>query len=295
DYGLILPLMLAAVLGTFLAERFSTDSVYTMALKRKGIRIRRSGEVDILDTVTVGAVMKLPPYVASTRDTLSEASEQMQLHRSHGTPVVDEESLVGIITVTDISRADGDPDVVTVGEVMTRRPITVVPSTPVSQALERMAVLGVGRLPVVDEHEPDRLVGLFRREEAVRAYHEGLGTSTDHGLERARLAQRLDPGAGYYDFRIPRGSMADGRRVGEVVWPEGSTLVSVRRGRTVLVPSGGTALRAGDVVTAFGTGASKERMIERLNAGADEPTAEIDIVEVDDQGRIVKDESPPAV
>ena len=31
----------------------------------------------------------------------------------------------------------------------------------------------------------------------------------------------------------------------------------------------------GDVVTAFGTIASKDRMIERLNAGADEPTAEI--------------------
>jgi hypothetical protein len=29
------------------------------------------------------------------------------------------------------------------------------------------------------------------------------------------------------------------------------------------------------VVTAFGTDASRRRMIDRLNAGADEPTAEI--------------------
>lgn len=294
DYGLILPLMLAATLGTFLAERFSSDSVYTMALKRKGIRIRSSGEVDILDTVHVGTVMREPPYVAAPADTLSKASENMLRHRSHGTPVVSDEGLVGIITVTDIRRADGDPSLLTVGEVMTRRPITVVPSTPVSQALERMAALGIGRLPVVDEFNPGKLVGLFRREEAVRAYHEALGASTDHGLERARLAQRLDPGAGYYDFRVPRGSMADRRRVGEVVWPEGSTLVSVRRGRTVLVPSGGTVLEAGDVVTAFGTASSKQRMIDRLNAGADEPTAEIDIVEVDDDGEIVKDQSTPA-
>jgi hypothetical protein len=43
-------------------------------------------------------------------------------------------------------------------------------------------------------------------------------------------------------------------------------------------------LERGDVVTAFGTMASKERMIERLNAGADEPTAEIWLDEIEAQG-----------
>jgi hypothetical protein len=42
-----------------------------------------------------------------------------------------------------------------------------------------------------------------------------------------------------------------------------------------MVPDGSTLLLAGDVVTAFGTELSKQRMITRLNAGADEPTAEI--------------------
>ncbi|CAN5791290.1 hypothetical protein BH23ACT4_BH23ACT4_17180 [soil metagenome] len=153
-----------------------------------------------------------------------------------------------------------------------------------------MGVLGVGRIPVVDEHKPTRLVGLFRREDAVRAYHEALGSSTDAGLERARLAQRVDPGAGYYDFRIPPGSMADGRKVGEVSWPEGSTLVSVRRDRQVLVPGGSTVLHSGDVVTAFGTGTSKQRVLDRLNSGADEPTAEIPIVEIESASPSLHDE-----
>jgi CIC family chloride channel protein len=290
DYGLILPLMLTAVLGTFLADRFSSESVYTMALKRKGIKIRSSGEVDLLDTVQVRRVMRLPGYVARPEETLEAAAASLTRHRAHGTPVVDESGLVGIITITDINRSEDDPAKVTVGEMMTPRPVTVVPSTPVSQALERMAVLGVGRLPVVDEHHPTRLVGLFGREDAVRAYHEALGSSTDIGLERARLAQRVDAGAGYYDFRIPPGSVADGRRVGEVGWPEGSTLVSVRRNREVLVPDGSTVLLADDVVTAFGTGSSKQRMIDRLNSGADEPTAEIPIVEIPNQSPSLSDE-----
>ena len=281
DYGLIIPLMLAATLATFLAERVHKESVYTQTLKRKGIRIRRTGSIDILDTVEVGTVMDTAPMITHPDDTLSETDIRLRANRSHGVPVIEDEHLVGIVTTTDISRADGPPSETTVRDVMTPRPVTVTPTTPVSRALERMAALGVGRLPVVDDENPQRLVGLFRREEAVKAYHEALTSTTDEELQRMRLVQRTDPGAGFYDFRIPLGSIADGRHVREVAWPEGSTLVSVRRNRDVLIPSGSTLLLPGDVITAFGTESSKKRMIDRLNAGADEPTAEIELGEME--------------
>jgi len=242
DYGLIIPLMLAATLATFLAERFHKESVYTQALKRRGIRIRRTGSLDILDTVEVGMVMETSPMVTHPDDTLSETDGRLRASRSHGVPVIEDDHLVGIVTTTDISRADGLPSETTVRDVMTPRPVTVTPTTPVSRALERMAALGVGRLPVVDDENPQRLVGLFRREEAVKAYHEALTSTTDDELQRLRLVQRTDPGTGYYDFRIPLGSIADGRHVREVAWPEGSTLVSIRRNREVIVPSGSTLL-----------------------------------------------------
>jgi CBS domain-containing protein len=273
--------MLAATVGTFLAERFHPDSVYSMALKHKGIKVRQTGEVDLLDTVDVGSVMVTAPQVCNPVDTLVDIEQRLHRARSHGLPVVEGPRLVGMITMSDLARAG--PGQLTVADAMTHRPATVAPSTPVSTALERMAVLGVGRLPVVSEDDPERLVGMFRREDAVRAYHEALTANTDMVLHRARLAQRTDPGAGYYEFRIPPGSMADGRAIREVAWPEGSTLVSIRRERDVEVPSGDTVLRGGDVVTAFGTSASKNLMIERLNAGADEPTAEISLEEIQDQ------------
>jgi len=275
EYRLILPLMLATTFATFVAERVHPESIYTMPLTRRGIKLVRTGEIDLLDTVSVGDVMVTPSAVATTLMTLSEASSLMAEHRYHGLPVIADRRLVGIITVTDINRMGGPSDDLRVSEAMTTKPATVGPDTPVSQALERMAVLGIGRLPVVAEEDPSRLVGMFRREEAVRAYHQALGSSTELHLTRERLRQRTEPGASYYDFRIPPGSIADGRAVKEITWPEGSTLVSVRRGTDVLIPTGGTGLRAGDIVTAFGTEASCRTMIERLNEGADEPTAEI--------------------
>lgn len=281
DYQLILPLMLTATLATFLADRFNPDSVYSMALKSMGISVRRTGEVDVLDTIDVAAVMSPVTIIAEPDDNLGEFEQRLREHQSHGAPVVEKGQLVGIVTISDIARSERAEKGGRVGGAMTPRPATVTATTRVSRALERMAALGVGRLPVVAEDHPNLLVGMFRREDAVRAYHEALTTTTDVELHRARLAQRTVAGAGYYDFRVPPGSIADGRAIREVSWPEGSTLVSIRRGRDVMVPTGATVLLSGDVITAFGTTTSRERMIERLNTGADESTAELSLAEID--------------
>ena len=170
-------------------------------------------------------------------------------------------------------RAGGARDDLTVSQAMTPRPITVQPSTPVSTALERMAALGIGRMPVVADDDPSRLVGMFRREDAVRSYHYALAANTGRRLDRQRMATRTDPGTRFFDFRVPPGSFADGRPLREISWPEGCTIVSVRRHTSVMVPTGDTMLESGDVVTAFGTNRGQNRLIDRLNATADEPTA----------------------
>ncbi|NIQ56497.1 MAG: chloride channel protein, partial [Gemmatimonadetes bacterium] len=64
DYGLIIPLMLSATFATFVADRVHPQSVYTMPLERRGIRLLRSGEVDLLDTIMVGQVMSPPSTLA---------------------------------------------------------------------------------------------------------------------------------------------------------------------------------------------------------------------------------------
>ena len=277
DYALILPLMLAAAIATALTELLHPESVYTMPLKRKGIVLTTIGEVDLLDTISVGEVMSTSAASATSDMTLLETQQMLDSRRHHGMAVLQDDRLVGLITVSDIMRAGGARDDLTVAQAMTRRPVTVQPSTPVSAALERMASLGIGRMPVVADDDPGRLVGMFRREDAVRSYHYALAMNTGRKLDRQRMATRTDPGTRFFDFRVPPGSFADGRPLREISWPEGCTIVSVRRHTEVTVPTGDTLLRSGDVVTAFGTTRGQNRMIDRLNATADEPTAEIDL------------------
>jgi CIC family chloride channel protein len=274
DYGLVLPLMLAASLATFLADRLHADSVYTMALTRRGVRLTRRGEVDVLDTVEVGSVAS--PLVAIVTPDMSTGDVQGLLdhHRHHGLPVVEDERLVGIITVTDIVRTGGPSDQFLAGDAMTPRPVTATPGTPVSEALERMAALGVGRIPVVAEDEPHRVVAVFRREDAVAAYHLALGQEVHHEIDRERLRTRIDPGARFAQVIVAPGSLADGRLLKEMPVPSGCTIVSVRRGVTVIVPEGNTRLFDGDVMTVFGSRAALEQFEARLG-GADHVTGEI--------------------
>lgn len=269
DYGLVLPLMLATSMAAAVAERLHKESVYTIPLVRRGIRMLKTGDVDLLDTVDVADVVTKWTEVLRPSMTTGEVMAAFNEHRHHGLPVVDErDGLVGIVTLSDITRSGGPSDQLTAGDIMTPRPVTVTPSTPVSRALERLASLGVGRLPVVSEGDPTELVGLFRRETAVKAYHHALSETTEIELRRKRNRLWARPDAEFFEFHIPGGSMADGRALKEIHWPAGCTLVAIRRDRAVLIPEGNTVLEAGDIVTGFGASGARSQVVERLRATA---------------------------
>jgi Trk K+ transport system NAD-binding subunit len=156
---------------------------------------------------------------------------------------------------------------------MTERAITVTAGQPVSAALARMASLGLGRLPVVSETDTSDLVGMFRRESVVRAYHEALGTATGRELYRERVRLRSQPDAAFFEMTVLRGSPLSNQTVKDVPWPDSATLVSIRRGTNVLIPHGSTILQPDDGLTFFGTTGARVELGHLMEpSGA--PTAE---------------------
>lgn len=260
DYGLVLPLMLSAALATFIGDRLHPESAYTMSLNNKGIRLPTTEDIDLLDTVQVGQVMSEVDRPASPDLTLAELEELFNQSHHHGVPVIENDRLAGIITLTDIVRAGGPSPTVLVRDEMSEHPITVTADLPVSAALARMASLGLGRLPVVATDDPRKLLGMFRRESVVAAYHYALGTSTGRHLYRDRVRVKTQPGSTFFESEVSRGSSIAGQAVRDVAWPEDATLVSILRGSSVLIPRGLTIVEAEDKLTLFGTGASREEL-----------------------------------
>jgi CIC family chloride channel protein len=251
NYGLVLPLMLGAALATFLGDRLHADSAYTIELTRNGIHLPTSQDIDLLDTIDVGEVMGSVDDPATPTMTVDELTELLDLTHHHGVPVVDGGRLVGVVSYTDIARAQ--PGDESVAAIMTERAITVTAGQPVSAALARMASLGLGRLPVVSETDTSELVGMFRRESVVQAYHAALGTATGRELYRERVRLRSQPDANFFEVEVLRGSPLANQTVKDVPWPDSATLVSIRRGTNVLIPHGNTMLQPDDALTFFGT------------------------------------------
>ncbi|MHB1004325.1 MAG: CBS domain-containing protein [Chloroflexota bacterium] len=100
-------------------------------------------------------------------NSLREAKELLRVNRISGAPVVDGETLVGIVSVQDIIVAleRGEIDL-PVSERMTRRMLTARDDETVVHAFNRFAQTGIGRLPVVNEQ--GGLVGIITRGDIVR-------------------------------------------------------------------------------------------------------------------------------
>ncbi len=250
DYRIILPLMFAVVISLLVSQRLQPDSVYTLGLARKGIRLQRGRDVEVLEGLTVGEVMQPSAAVLGEAETLPHALAILLRHRQHGLPVVDAAGqLTGVITLQDIDAVPAaEREQYTVGQVCTRDLLVAYPDETIGAALRRMGARDVGRMPVVARENPRQLLGLLRSADLVRAYDAALAqrATLRHRAHQVRLGALS--GVLVEEVQVQSGSACAGKHVKEIAWPRDTVISSLRRGRQVIVPDGGTLLRAGDVL-----------------------------------------------
>jgi len=254
DYELVLPLMLAVGIASFGADRLGWRSIYVDGLRRRGVTLDRPDDVDVLQLVAVREVMtRASAPNATVRDDLSLTDLRDRFARDslHGAVVVDADgALVGVVARSDLDRPASERPDATAADVATRRVATAVPDEPVFRAVQRMANLDVGRLPVV-EPTTGRVVGVFRRADVVRAYDRGIERTVAERMSRDAGRMRDVTGLEAVRLVVAAGSAVDGAQVREVRWPERTILTGVQRGTEAIVPGGDTGLRAEDVVVAL--------------------------------------------
>ena len=258
DYKLILPLMLATVLSTLIAELTHPESIYTLKLKLKGISLFRGRDVDVLQAVTVREVMTTDVKTVPKDISIVELSDRFGETHTHGFPVMDDDgSLYGLVTIGDLDRAvaRGVPRRTTVAEICTPRDklIYTTPHESVGEALARMGTRGLGRLPVLDERDSNKLVGVVRRGDIIRAYNIALTRRAEIQHRTKRMRLRNIDGTEFVEIHLDPDDRVVGRSLQEVAaeLPREAILVSVRRRGKVLIPHGDTIFQPGDQVTAF--------------------------------------------
>ncbi len=256
DYRLILPLMAGVIVSLIISERIQRESIYTLKLVRRGIRVKSGQDVDVMETVRVDEVMVRDPVTIPADMPVTQLAEKLLLTGQHGFMVVEKDGcLFGMVSLADYRQAvNKDPssiDLLRVRDIATRDVITVYPDDTLGLVLRRMAPGDLSRLPVVSRENPCKLLGVVRRNSIVQAHEMGV-IRREEARRRAQETQLVSDGlARFTDISIPTGSYAVGKKIAELILPLEAILVSIRRDHQLVIPHGNVVLQAGDVVTAL--------------------------------------------
>lgn len=139
----------------------------------------------------VSDYMSQPALVADPNDGARETFFRMREGNVRHLPVLNGAQLVGILSDRDLRRpdwVDEAPDLahpyqlddnLTVGDIMTRRPITVSTFQTLHAATDLILEHGFGCLPVIDKG--GHLVGMLTKADLVRALHDRLQADAGRG------------------------------------------------------------------------------------------------------------------
>ncbi len=186
DVKVLPALMIASFVAYAFTVLFMRRSILTEKVARHGYHISREYSVDPLERSSIGDVMTRDvitiPAAMPVLEVLKRYFSGGGTHRHQGYPVVDEKNrLLGVITRTSLLEdwvARGlNPelasDVATMSVIIAydlihRAPIKAFAWESCRVAAERLAEGGVGRLIVVADDDPQKIVGVVTRSDLLK-------------------------------------------------------------------------------------------------------------------------------
>ena len=134
--------------------------------------------------------MTSDPVTVTPDDMLVTAQEKMAAGKFRHVPVVQDGSLVGMLTDRDIQQYAGMEDRTRVNMAMVKYPLTITPSTTVEDAAKRMLAKQVRALPVV---EGTKLVGVITSSDIMLTFLDGLGAQTEESFRVDLVDEKEGP------------------------------------------------------------------------------------------------------
>ncbi|MDA8160963.1 MAG: chloride channel protein [Desulfobacteraceae bacterium] len=176
DSSIIIPIMLASVIGAVVSARLNHDSIDTVDFSREGIDISEGRETAIMRSIKVGRVMREDVDFIGEEAKIDQLLHLFSLGgRSFYFPVIDQTgAMTGIVSLQDVRNALHDEArrcTATVGEVCARRVVFLTPDDTLYTALSLFDQKGFEELPVVESKEHLWVVGMLKRRDAINAYN----------------------------------------------------------------------------------------------------------------------------
>ena len=129
----------------------------------------------------VSTIMTRHAYTVQLTDSLYQVRDLILKHEIRHVPVMEGEKLVGIVSKTDVNRlsfsglfaGEGQADeavfeMLSIAQVMSQKPRVVKVTDSIRDVAEILSKEEFHALPVVDEHDTSKLVGIVTTTDIIR-------------------------------------------------------------------------------------------------------------------------------
>jgi chloride channel protein, CIC family len=187
DFSATIGVMVGVVTAAFAVRHWFGYSFATWRFHLRGLAIRSPEDVGWINELLVGPMMRRDPAVIAAELPLGELHRRFPPGSIKQVFVVGERGrLSGIIDPAEVSGAEGDEAVKTIGELVWKPAPFLLPGDNLRTALDRFSQAAQETLPVVDNNEDRRIIGYLSEAYALRRYA--------HELERHRGGRQDDAG-----------------------------------------------------------------------------------------------------
>jgi CIC family chloride channel protein len=177
--------MITCVIATIVARRLMHDSIDSYELSRRGLDIHAGSEANILKKLYVrGLVTKdfqpIPESMAVT-DFVPYVTNS---HHMYFPVVNNNNEFVGMVSLQELRGVLLDREAwpyIVVGELAQPDVLTVKGSDTLYDAMKMISSLGLEQIPVVDEENPRKVVGMLRRLDLQNFYQKRMLARELHG------------------------------------------------------------------------------------------------------------------
>jgi CIC family chloride channel protein len=270
-YHLLTPAALVVSVSYLIQVTLSSSFKYrTLQEAQVPTRFRR--DVDLLESVHVGEAMSREFDLVSPTLPLKNLTAEFERTHHHGFTVVDEDgNLYGIVSLGDLEKSMLKPDYeqLTVADIATTSNLaTGYPDESISEALWRMGVRRIGRLPIVERKNSRKVIGVLRRQDIVEAYEQAIANRKTTSSRLNELRETHEGNVQVIEVDISEKHPFNGKAVKDIAGelPVDCILVSIRRNNRVIIPHGNTIFQKGDHLVTLSSAACAQETREHLMA-----------------------------
>ena len=170
SYSVILPLMLTTLVSMLVSRLFSTESIYTLKLARKGKHIGRGLNLAILEKLCVRDAMFTNYVYLRPGAPVQEVVQTARKARSYDFPIVTRDgTLTGMISLPDVGLAiEAEvPELLVAADLATSNYTPLYPDESLSSALNKFDLYDRPTLPVLSREQEGKMVGMLDRRQIL--------------------------------------------------------------------------------------------------------------------------------